>query len=52
MQKKRNDLLKETVEANKTLDLDRDTYTMAFHALNYDSMQLMELNPTDVHGAF
>lgn len=52
MQKKRCDLLRETQEENSVLDMDCDTYTMAFHALNYKSMQKMELNPNDVHNAF
>ena len=52
MQKKRNKLLEEVIDNSKILDLDVDTYSMAFHALNYDSMAKMELNPNDVHGAF
>jgi hypothetical protein len=45
-------LLAETVEKDKELDIDVDTYSMAFKALHYKSMQQQELNPEDVHDAF
>lgn len=51
-QRKRTRLLAETKEKDLELDLEVDTYTMAFKALHFDSMRQMELNPDDVHGAF
>ena len=52
LQKQKNALLAETVEKDKELDIDVDTYSMAFKALHYKSMQQQELNPEDVHDAF
>jgi|Transcript_18645 hypothetical protein len=34
------------------LDIDVDTYSMAFKALHYKSMKQQELNPDEVHSAF
>ena len=51
-QLKRQRLLEEVKENDQELDLDQDTYTMAFKALHFDSMNQMELNADDVHGAF
>lgn len=45
-------LLKETLENDSTLDLDDDTYTMAFKALAFQNIEKMELNVNDVHDAF
>ena len=52
VQKKRTRLLCEVKKKDEELDVDKDTYSMAFNALNYESMKKMELNPSDVHGAF
>lgn len=52
VQEKRHKLLQEVKENDTELDLEQDTYTMAFKALHFESMQQMELNPEDVHDAF
>lgn len=47
-QKKKQRLLDEVEENDKELDLDDDTYTMAFRALNWECMKQMELNNEEV----
>ena len=52
LQQKRNKLLDEVTEQDKELDLDLDTYTMAFRALLWDTIREIELKEDQVHGAF
>lgn len=44
VQKKKMALLAETKDRDSALDIDEDTYTMAFKALHWKSMNAMELN--------
>ena len=52
MQKKRKRLLDEVEDNDCELDLDQDTYTMAFKALHWKSMEQMDLKEDDVQDAF
>jgi type IV secretory pathway component VirB8 len=45
-------VLEEVEENSAELDLDQDTYTMAFKALNWESQRQMDLNENEVHEAF
>lgn len=47
-QKKKQRLLDEVEKNDKELDLEDDTYTMAFRALNWECMKQMELNNEEV----
>ena len=51
-QKKKQKLLENIEEKDKELDLDDDTYTMAFRALNYESAHEMDLSNDEVQDAF
>ena len=52
IQQKKHKLLQEVKENDAEVELEADTYTMAFKALHYESMQQMGLNPDDVFDAF
>ena len=52
LQQKRNKLLDEVTENDKELDLDLDTYSMAFRALNWQTIKEIELKEDEVHEAF
>jgi len=47
-QEKKQALLVSVEEADQELDLDDDTYTMAFKALNWECMESMDLNNEEV----
>ena len=51
-QQKRNKLLDEVTEQDKELDLDLDTYTMAFRALLWDTIREIELKEMNVLGKY
>ncbi len=52
LQQKKNKLLDEVTENDKELDLDLDTYSMAFKALNWECIKEIELKETEVNEAF
>ena len=45
-------MLDEVTENDKELDLDLDTYSMAFRALNWQTIKDIELKEDEVHEAF
>merc|ERR1712032_1547039 len=51
LQEQKQKLLKETEENDKELDIDCDTYTMAFMSLHWKSMKQLDLGITEVHDA-
>jgi len=51
-QKKKQKLLDNIEDSDKVLDLEDDTYTMAFKALNWQCMKEMDLNNDEVQDAF
>ena len=44
--------MKEIVETDKKLPLGKDTYAMAFKALNWQVIKELDLSITEVHNAF
>lgn len=52
LQQKRNKLLDEVTAHDKELDMDLDTYSMAFRALLWDTIKEIELKENEVHEAF
>lgn len=52
VQTKKQALLEEVENLDKELDLDLDTYSMAFKAMHWDSMKQLDLTNSEVHDAF